>query len=82
LKKEIEETIGNKLDDIDRLKESITRPKKVLHLADNAGEKVFDRLFLEELLKHNVEVTYAVKGGPILNDATFRDAEIGGIKDS
>jgi uncharacterized protein with ATP-grasp and redox domains len=34
------------------------------------------------LLKHNVEVTYAVKGGPILNDATFRDAEIGGIKDS
>jgi uncharacterized protein with ATP-grasp and redox domains len=51
----------------------------VLYLADNAGETFFDRLLIEELLKQNAEVTYAVKDAPILNDATFEEAEAAGI---
>lgn len=48
----------------------------VLYLADNAGETVFDRLLIETF---DVPVVYAVKGGPILNDATREDALEAGI---
>jgi hypothetical protein len=67
------------LNDIDRLEESILKSGEVLYLADNAGETVFDRILIEELSKRNVEVTYAVKDAPILNDATLQDAEMAGI---
>ena len=81
LEKEIEDVLSNELaiNDIDQLKESILESRKVLYLADNAGETIFDRILLEELLKQDVEVTYAVKDAPILNDATFQDAETAGI---
>jgi uncharacterized protein with ATP-grasp and redox domains len=82
---DLEEDIGNVLshdlaiNDVDKLKQSLLRSKKVLYLADNAGETVFDKLLIEILLTQKVEVTYAVKDEPILNDATFQDAEIAGI---
>lgn len=81
LEKEVENILDNELaiNDIDQLKKSVLTSKKVLYLADNAGETVFDEILIEELLKRNVEVIYAVKDAPILNDATFRDAEIAGI---
>jgi uncharacterized protein with ATP-grasp and redox domains len=80
LEKEIEELLYQDLaiNDIDKLKMALRESKKVLYLADNAGETVFDRPLIEELVKQN-EVIYAVKDAPILNDATFQDAEIAGI---
>ena len=48
----------------------------LLYLADNAGETVFDRVFIETL---DLPVVYIVKGGPILNDATLEDALAAGI---
>lgn len=48
----------------------------VLFLADNAGETVFDRVLIEQL---PIPVIYAVKGSPILNDATFEDALAAGL---
>lgn len=81
LEKGVAEVLSNDLaiNDVDKLKESLLGSKLVLYLADNAGESVFDKLLIEELLKQGVEVTYAVKGAPILNDATFHDAEIAGV---
>jgi len=64
---------------VDKLRKSLSGAKKVLYLADNAGESVFDKLLIEEFLKLKIKVTYAVKATPILNDATFQDAEIAGI---
>ncbi|HNS30272.1 MAG TPA: ARMT1-like domain-containing protein [Tenuifilaceae bacterium] len=55
-----------------QLKERIAKAQRILYLGDNAGEIVFDRLFIETFM-HN-DVTYAVKGGPILNDVTMKDA--------
>jgi uncharacterized protein with ATP-grasp and redox domains len=49
---------------------------QLLYLADNAGEAVFDRVLIETL---DVPVVYAVKDGPILNDATWEDALAAGI---
>ncbi|MCB8964722.1 MAG: DUF89 family protein [Bacteroidales bacterium] len=59
-----------------KLQESISNAKSVLYLGDNAGEIVFDKLFLETIGHPNV--TYAVRGGFTLNDATTADAyEVG-----
>lgn len=65
-------TIG----DLASLCEALNRAEAVLYLADNAGETVFDRLLIETL---PVPVTYAVKDGPILNDATMADARAAGL---
>jgi uncharacterized protein with ATP-grasp and redox domains len=64
------------IDDGTTFRETLSRVGQVLYLADNAGETVFDRVLIEVL---DVPVTYAVKGGPILNDATREDALAAGL---
>jgi len=64
------------VDDTDLLRTCLGRVGRVLYLADNAGETVFDRLLIEVLDK---PVTYVVRGGPVLNDATMADAQAAGI---
>ncbi len=60
-------------------KEEIQKAGKILYLADNAGEIVLDRLFIETLLEmypHLASrVTVVVRGAPIINDATIEDAK-------
>ncbi len=53
------------------------RAQNILYLTDNAGEIVFDRLLIELLPRH--KVTVAVKGAPVINDATLEDAEAAGL---
>lgn len=62
--------------DSDLLREKLERAHHVLFLGDNAGETVFDRVLIEQL---SVPVIYAVKDGPILNDATSQDAIAAGL---
>ncbi len=57
--------------------EALEGAKKILYLADNAGETVFDRLLIEELRR---PVVYAVRESPIINDATREDAVHSGIE--
>ena len=61
------------------LKRSIEQASHILYLADNTGEIVFDRLLLERMPR--ARMTFVVKGGPVLNDATREDAEFAGITD-
>lgn len=61
---------------LEKLRKALAQADQVLYLADNAGETVFDRLLIEILDK---PVTYVVKGGPILNDATRQDALDAGL---
>jgi uncharacterized protein with ATP-grasp and redox domains len=51
--------------------------RTILYLADNAGEIVFDRLLIEALPVE--KITVAVRGIPVINDATMEDAETAGI---
>lgn len=60
-----------------RLEEA--RSAKVLYLADNCGEIVFDGLLIRELQRLGCEVTLAVRGKPIINDATLADAQACGL---
>ncbi|NTV21630.1 MAG: protein-glutamate O-methyltransferase family protein [Chlorobium limicola] len=56
---------------------------KLLYICDNAGEIVFDRLFIEEIRRSNpgLEVTCAVRALPIINDAVLADAHDAGLFD-
>ena len=59
-----------------QLRSELSRAKKLLYLADNAGEIVLDRLTLEVLRQEypELEITLCVRGGPALNDALREDA--------
>lgn len=67
------------INEMKQLKRLALKSKSILYLADNAGETFFDRILIEELVKRGVNVTYVVKGAPILNDATLQDAKMAGI---
>jgi len=62
---------------IEGFRNAVSRAEKILYLADNAGEIVFDRLLIEQLPAE--KVTVAVKGAPVINDATIEDAEFAGL---
>lgn len=58
------------------LKMQIEYAKSILYLGDNAGEIVFDKLLIETI--HPKNLTFAVRGSAVLNDATMEDAfEVG-----
>ncbi|MBN2424988.1 MAG: DUF89 family protein [Calditrichaceae bacterium] len=71
------------IDDFDKFIYDIKRFKSILYLADNAGEIVFDRLFIEILKRfypeRNLNITVVVRGAPIINDATIEDAHYIGL---
>ena len=69
---------------IKKLYDEIVKAEKILFIGDNCGEIVLDRIFIE-YLRDNVlydkikKITYAVRGGPALNDSTIEDAESTGM---
>jgi len=70
-------TIPFAIDAGNQLLELVGRlPEKanVLYLADNCGEIVYDSLVIRCLADLGLEVTVAVKAGPIINDALVADA--------
>lgn len=75
LEETIDRVIGEKpaVDQVALLKEKIAQAQTILYLGDNAGETVMDRILIEQF-EPGKQVTYAVRGAPILNDATIEDA--------
>ncbi len=67
------------INDFEKLERSLLEIKNILYLADNAGETFFDKVLIEELVKNGKNVTYVVKGSPIINDATLIDVAIAKI---
>ena len=61
------------------LKQAISTANNIMYIADNAGEIIFDKFLLEQMPKE--KVTFVVKGGPIVNDATMADAISTGVVD-
>ena len=60
------------IDHSTELKKAVTKAKTVLYLGDNTGEIVFDKLFIETIMHPNL--WFAVRGAPVINDATLEDA--------
>lgn len=63
--------------EVDAFQRCVRRARHILYLTDNAGEIVFDRLLIEQIGPE--KVTVAVKGEPVINDATREDAEQAGL---
>ena len=65
----------------DRFCQDLQSSRKLLYLTDNAGEIGFDRIFAEAIAANhpNIDITFCVRGGPALNDATREDAQAMGI---
>ena len=64
------------INDLPLLREQLEAAASILFLGDNAAETVFDRILIEAL---PLPVTYVVRGGPVINDATYEDAVAAGI---
>jgi len=59
--------------------QAVGSARRILYLCDNAGEIVFDRVLIEVLRDMGKDVTAAVKGSPVINDATIDDAHTVGL---
>ena len=59
----------------------IEKAKSLLIIGDNAGEIAFDTVLVKQLKKQfpNLSITYSVRGGNCLNDATREDAAYVGM---
>ena len=82
--KDLRKTITNAakdlvIDDIEKVYQLTKKTNKILYLADNAGEIVFDTILVEQLKNMGLHVTYVVKSAPVINDATMEDVEFSGM---
>lgn len=68
-------------DDFIQLQEKLSHAKDVLIIGDNVGEHIFDYLYIETLkeLYPNCEFYYMVRGNPIINDVTMKEAKEAGF---
>jgi len=81
LDRSIDESFRLPLSDTDyrAFAQAVQNAGRILYLCDNAGEIVFDRVLLEVLRDRGKTVTAAVKGSPVINDATQDDARAAGL---
>lgn len=78
IKKVLKTKISSK--HFDSFRSKLKKAKNLLYICDNAGEILFDKLFMEYLLsKHKIKITAAVKSKPVLNDAMLPDANAIGL---
>jgi len=64
---------------VSKFKEELRNARNVLIIGDNAGETVLDRILISAL--GDLDVTYAVRSEPIINDATIEDARASGLEE-
>ena len=67
------------VDDYLAFRDAVAGTDEILYLTDNAGEIVFDRLLIEQLMASGKKIRAAVKGSPVINDSTMFDAEESGL---
>jgi len=69
------------IDDFKALELQLQKSHTLVYLADNAGEEIFDKLYIQTIkaLFPTIEVYYFVRGRPIINDLTCKDAFASGM---
>ena len=79
IRRALKQALAQKLDgdEVRTLQDTIFNGNRILYIGDNAGEIVFDKLFIEQLPTE--KITYVVRGGPTLNDSTMEDARMVGM---
>jgi len=65
------------IDDSDAFIGALSEAKELVVLGDNTGEHIFDKLLIEMILReYELKVYYFVRGTPIINDVTVKEAEL------
>jgi uncharacterized protein with ATP-grasp and redox domains len=73
----IENSLASDLDQDNyaKFRKSIEKASLILYIGDNAGETVFDRILIEQILQmKKPRIVFVVREKQIINDATFNDA--------
>lgn len=65
--------------EVETFHRKVAQAQNILYLGDNSGEIVLDRLLIELLPME--KITFAVRGGPIINDVLIEDASEVGLTD-
>ena len=65
--------------DFDLLTDKLESAEQILIIGDNAGEAIFDQLLIQELKAYDLEIIYAYRDQPILNDVTIKEIKEIGI---
>jgi uncharacterized protein with ATP-grasp and redox domains len=79
IKTEMRQNIRFAIDDTSDLEAKINSARKILYLADNAGEMFFD-LPLVKWMRRYSSVDYVVKASPVQNDITPNDIYTAGLE--
>ncbi|MEA3330244.1 MAG: ARMT1-like domain-containing protein [Campylobacterota bacterium] len=78
LEEELEKVFDTEFghDDFKTLEDELSHAKSVVILGDNVGEHIFDYMFVETLkeLFPQANYSYMVRGNPIINDVTMKEA--------
>ena len=80
---DLQETIGKQfglsfaIDDSEAFIRELGQAREIVIIGDNTGEHIFDKLLIEMIRKkYDVMVHYFVRGAPIINDVTVKEAQI------
>lgn len=67
-----------RINDSIEMYEKLKNSKTLLYLGDNCGEIVMDKIFIQHIknIFPNLNITYGVRGKPIINDVTREDAKM------
>ena len=71
------------IDDTQRLYKALGSARSLLYLGDNCGEIVLDKLFLQQIHRQwpALQLRFAVRGQPVVNDITLADADQVGMSE-
>ena len=78
LESEIEKIANSNLaiDDFDILNTRLKKASKIIYFADNAGEHIFDKLYIKTIKEFypKLKIYYFTRGNPIINDVISKEA--------
>ncbi len=65
------------IDDFPTFEKELKIAKEMVIIGDNVGEHIFDKVLIETIKKiYDIEIYYFVRGTPIINDVTLKEAQI------
>jgi len=81
IQQDIKEPVNFVIDDSKQFETKLKHTRRILYLADNAGEMFFD-LPLVRWIRRQASVAYVVKSAPVQDDITVEDIKRAGLEDS
>ena len=69
------------VNDFNSLASKLSKVSNVLYIADNAGEHIFDLIYIKTIISlyPKTKITYMTRGNAIINDVTYEEAKASGF---